>query len=97
MGKPEAEVEKYLVRRVKECGGLIRKMRWIAQAGAPDRFVAVYGRIALVECKAFGEVPTGAQAQEIAMLRKHFVPVFVIDSRDRVDNFLLQMKELSHA
>lgn len=35
----EAELEKYLLRRVKELGGDTRKVRWIGRNGAPDRLV----------------------------------------------------------
>ena len=35
----ESVIEKYLVKRVKELGGEVRKVKWIGRAGAPDRLV----------------------------------------------------------
>ena len=35
----ESEIERYLVRRVKELGGEVRKVQWLGRQGAPDRFV----------------------------------------------------------
>lgn len=35
----ESDIEDYLVKRVKELGGEVRKVRWIGRRGAPDRLV----------------------------------------------------------
>ena len=35
----ERDIEKYLVKRVKELGGEVRKVKWIGRSGAPDRLV----------------------------------------------------------
>ena len=35
----ESSIEDYLVRRVKELGGEVRKVQWIGRKGAPDRLV----------------------------------------------------------
>lgn len=37
--KHERDVEKYLVKRVKELGGEVRKVKWIGRRSAPDRLV----------------------------------------------------------
>lgn len=37
----ESDIEKHLVKRVKELGGEIRKVAWIGRQGAPDRLVMV--------------------------------------------------------
>jgi hypothetical protein len=37
--KLEEDVEAYLVKRVKEVGGLTRKVKWPGVEGAPDRLV----------------------------------------------------------
>lgn len=39
MGKAEAHVETYLVKRIKAIGGKTRKARWIARKGCPDQRV----------------------------------------------------------
>lgn len=35
----ENEIENYLVAKVKEKGGEVRKVKWIGRNGAPDRLV----------------------------------------------------------
>jgi hypothetical protein len=35
----ERDVEKYLVKRVEELGGEIRKVKWVGRSKAPDRLV----------------------------------------------------------
>ncbi|MER1940618.1 VRR-NUC domain-containing protein [Castellaniella sp. FW104-16D08] len=35
----ESDIEKYLVKRVNELGGEVRKVKWIGRRGAPDRLV----------------------------------------------------------
>lgn len=37
--KRESQIEAYLVKRVKELGGEVRKVAWQGRAGAPDRIV----------------------------------------------------------
>lgn len=80
----ESDVEKYLVKRVKELGGDTRKLKWIGRRGAPDRFVMLYGGF-LVETKAPGESLRPEQEKEIAILRKAGVGVSVVDSYASVD------------
>ena len=35
----ERDIERHLVRRVKELGGEVRKVAWVGRQGAPDRLV----------------------------------------------------------
>lgn len=35
----EAQIEKHLVKRVKELGGEVRKVQWVGRQNAPDRLV----------------------------------------------------------
>lgn len=39
----ESEIETYLVKRVNELGGEVRKVKWIGRRGAPDRLVMLPG------------------------------------------------------
>lgn len=48
---PEGRIEQRLKDRVRETGGEIRKLQWIARNGAPDRFV-FYPPRATVECRS---------------------------------------------
>lgn len=49
----ERDIEAHLVKRVKELGGEVRKVRWIGHRGAPDRIVMLPFRDA-VEPDEFG-------------------------------------------
>ena len=35
----ESDIEDHLVKRVRELGGEVRKVKWIGRVGAPDRLV----------------------------------------------------------
>lgn len=39
----ESDIEEHLVKRVKELGGEVRKVKWIGRNGAPDRLVMLPG------------------------------------------------------
>ena len=99
----ERDVEKYLVKRVKEMGGEVRKVKWIGRNGAPDRVVMlpvknipiaegfdcmeIRGPV-WVELKAPGKKPEAHQLREHARMRKMCQQVQVIDSLEGVDRFL---------
>ena len=40
----ESQIEKYLVKRVKELGGEVRKVQWVGRRSAPDRLVMLPSR-----------------------------------------------------
>ena len=42
----ERDIERHLVRRVKELGGEVRKVQWIGRRGAPDRLVMLPWEVA---------------------------------------------------
>lgn len=49
----ESKIEKALVKRVNEAGGLVRKLAWVGRRGAPDRLVKLPDRPPIfVETKA---------------------------------------------
>lgn len=82
----ESAIEQYLVKRVKEAGGQIRKVQWVGRRGAPDRLVLLPGRApTYVELKRPGEKPRVLQEREHRMLEKYGASVVVIDSIDGVD------------
>ena len=95
MGAPEAKIENYLRRRVREEGGLIRKVRWIGRRGAADNIVVwEYPRFAYVECKREGEVVDwdSPQGREIKRLRAIGYPVYVVNSKPAVDRMIAEVK-----
>lgn len=98
----ESDIEKYLVKRVKELGGEVRKVQWVGRSGAPDRLVMlpeVYadpsfrriiyeGRTIWVELKAPGKKAEPHQLREHERMRKMGQRVVVIDSLAGVDEVL---------
>lgn len=77
----ERDIEKHLVKRVKQLGGEVRKVQWVGRVGAPDRLVMVperimidgnYTRTIWVELKNPDTVKTfPANAHERAQHREH--------------------------
>lgn len=93
----ERDIERHLVKRIKEMGGEVRKVRWIGRNGAPDRVVmlpAKFGRgyppdfTIWVELKAPGKKPEPHQAREHERMRKMGQRVEVVDSFERIEDIL---------
>ena len=76
----ESYVEKEFVRIFERAGWLVRKLKWIGRHGAPDRFVAKRGRVALVELKKRGGDLQPSQVREFPRLRNAGVDVFVVST-----------------
>ena len=83
----EEVVENYLVKRVKENGGEIRKLKWVGRRSAPDRLVLLRG-VYFVELKRPGKEAEPDQAREHKRMRKHGAKVFTLDTKDLVDVFI---------
>ena len=91
MGKPEANVENYLRRRVAELQGQIRKCKWIGRSGAPDNYLWFSGgRYAFAECKAEGESVDwrSHQGRELRRMHDDGIDVYVVASHAEVDAML---------
>lgn len=97
----ESDIEKYLVKRVKELGGECRKIQFIGRPGAPDRLVMLPARWGVgnfgeyrsprtiwAELKAPGKKAEPHQLREHARMRKMGQRVVVIDSLAGVDEVL---------
>lgn len=85
----EKDIEAYLVRRVKELGGVAYKFVSPGHAGVPDRLVCFPGGYqCFVELKAPGKKPRPLQEVEIRKLRDLGFRVFVADSREQVDEMM---------
>jgi len=95
----ERDIEKHLVKRVKELGGEVRKVQWIGRRGAPDRLVMLpairFGggtttpaETIWVELKAPGVAPEPYQVREHERMRKLGQRVEVIDSIEGVESLL---------
>lgn len=96
----ESEIERYLVKRVKDLGGEVRKVQWIGRRGAPDRVVFCpmmfddkghacrHTAAVWVELKAPGVEPEPHQLREHDRMRRMGQRVEVIDSIEGVDELL---------
>lgn len=95
----ERDIERHLVKRVKELGGEVRKVQWIGRRGAPDRLVMLPAWRRLthlpaarppmwVELKAPGVKPEPHQAREHKRMRDMGQEVYVIDSIAGVEELL---------
>lgn len=94
----ESHIEAYLVARVKELGGEVRKVAWTGRRGAPDRLVMLplgqrsgawsSCRTIWVELKATGKKAEDHQLREHVRMMKMGQLVLVIDSHDAIDALL---------
>ena len=93
----EKDIEKYLVKRVKEIGG--KAYKWVSpgNSGVPDRLVFYRGVVASVELKAPGKKPTPLQIAKHKELEKLGHTVLVIDSKEQVDYFIQRLKRAGDA
>ena len=95
----ERNVERHLVKRVKELGGECRKVIWQGRRGAPDRLVMLppmwreskdwqSPTTIWVELKAPGVKPESHQLREHERMRAMGQRVVVIDSIEGVEELL---------
>lgn len=88
----EKEVESHLERGAKKLGG--KAYKWVSpqNSGVPDRIVILPGgRIVFVETKKPGEKARRLQEEVHKKLRKLGCDVRVIDTIEKVDEFLKEM------
>jgi len=85
----EREIEKYLVKRVKELGGMAYKFVSPGNDGVPDRLLLFPGgRIMFVELKAPGKIPTRLQQMQMEIIRSLGFDVDWASSKADVDVLL---------
>jgi hypothetical protein len=83
----EKNIERHLVQKARDNGGLAIKWVAPAMAGVPDRIVFFPGgRIVFVELKAPGQRQTPIQIRVTKMLTDLGADVRVIDSKKAVDD-----------
>jgi hypothetical protein len=84
----ESAIEGYLVDRVVELGGEVRKVRWIGRNGAPDRVVMLDGKTIFIELKRPGQTAKPHQIREHERMRRMGQRVEVADSFEQIDRIL---------
>lgn len=81
----EANVEKYLIKYVKDKGGLCLKFLSASMRGLPDRVVLLpQGKIFFVELKAKGKKPRPEQTRVHKLFSSLGVKVYTADSKESV-------------
>lgn len=89
----ERDIENYLRDKVKAAGGTAYKFTSPGNNGVPDRMVILPGNcITFVELKARGGRPTALQLVQHRRFRALGCDVRVIDSKQRVDELLQELR-----
>ena len=90
----ESTVEKRLKRGIEALEGLCEKFPSPGRRSVPDRLVSLPGgRIVFVELKAPGKEPTPLQEKDHKRRRALGFEVRVIDTVEKVDEFLKEIKK----
>ncbi len=85
----EKAIERYLADRVKALGGVCLKYTNPGMTGYPDRLcVMPEGKTVWVELKSKGRKPEALQEIRFRQLASLGHPVYVCDSREKVDEVL---------
>ena len=88
----EKDVERKLVRGIRNKGGMCRKFVSPGWAGAPDRIVLLPGgRMYFIEMKRPGEEPEPLQQHRIEELRALGFNARAINNEEDVNNFLKEI------
>lgn len=84
----EKDIEQFLVKKIKNLGGLTYKFVSPSNRGVPDRIVIFKGKVYFVELKKPGEAPRPDQIYIHGQFSKQGVPVQVISSKTQVLAFV---------
>nr|DAT60637.1 MAG TPA: Nuclease [Caudoviricetes sp.] len=85
----EKEIENYLVRKTKNKKGIAYKFTSPGNSGVPDRLCLLpNGKIFFVELKSPGKKPRALQVNQITKITKLGQRVYVLDSKEKVDEVL---------
>ena len=85
----EKEIEKRLVRAVKDMGGIAPKFVSPGLDGVPDRLILLPGgHMAFAELKALGQTPRPLQRHRIGELRRLGFRVYIIDDINQIGGVL---------
>lgn len=83
----ESKIETYLKTQIKNIGGLCFKWKSTVN-GIPDQIVIFDSNVHFIEVKRPGEKPRANQIHVHGQITKQGVPVFTIDTTEKVDDFI---------
>jgi hypothetical protein len=84
----ENDIEKYFVQQMKRIGALCYKWTSPGTRGVPDRIVLHRGDTFFAELKRPGGKPRKDQLKVMEKFNNQMIPVFVIDTKEKVDEFI---------
>lgn len=85
----ERTIEAYLRKRVKELGGIHRKVTYHGRRGSPDDWCFFPGGVLLLfECKSSAGRLRAEQREEIKTLQKLGQHVYIVRTKDEIDRIL---------
>lgn len=88
----ERDIEKQLVKSVKNAGGIAPKFVSPGLDGVPDRIVLLpERRMAFVELKAPGMKPRPLQIKRMQQISSLGFPVYCIDSTEQIEKVLMEI------
>lgn len=95
----ESDIEQYLCDKCAMLGWLPLKFTSPQRRNVPDRLIVTECGIDMffVECKAPGQTATAGQLREHERLMKRGALVYVVDSKEDVDEVLIAEKTLKTA
>lgn len=89
----EREVEKALVRQVRQAGGIAPKLTSPANAGMPDRLIILPpGKVCFVELKAPGKKLRPLQVRQMERLTQLGCTVRVIDHPNQIQELIHEIQ-----
>ncbi len=89
----ERDVERKLVRAVRDYGGLALKFVSPGMAGVPDRLILLPGgRVVFCEVKAPGEKARPLQVHRMEQLQALGFSVYVVDSEEKIGAMLCEIQ-----
>lgn len=89
----EKEIEKALVRKTKECGGMAWKFVSPGKSGVPDRIILLpNGKMGFVELKAPGKEMRELQKKRKKQLEELGFKVFTVDGTERIEGVLNEIQ-----
>ena len=89
----ERDIERWLIKAVRDLGGACPKLVCPGMDGMPDRLVLLpHGRIAFAEVKSPGKRPRPLQASRHRLLKSLGFRVYVIDAPEQIGGILDEIR-----